>query len=600
MKKLICAGALSVLCMAGMAEAEAAAAAPHRNIVIFVADGLRYDSVNEDDAPTFMKVRTEGVDFTNSHAVYPTLTTVNAAAIATGHMPGDNGDYANVMYTAFPTPCLAGSTVPYVEDNCVLRDVKKHYPDGYLPQTTLMQAARRAGFNTVLVGKNGPLGIQNLNAMDSLDNSVADFFLDEYTNRWNTSPTLSEPLASEIQSATGSKAPAYTTAPNWVQQSYQLAATTQVLIPHLATENKPFALLFWSRDPDITQHHTSDSAGKLVPGINSNNDWQAIHNADSDLKGIIDTLKQYGLDKNTDVIVVADHGFSTIAKGVPDANGDYHTTLQNGWLAKDIAGWMGENVYDPDNGFVEVDVKSGEHPGGNSYIGTSPKTPDVVTVSNGNTEFIHVTATGAAQVATAKKLVEKLLHASYTAGIFVNDAVMKGHEADFKGALPMSDIGMIGVSTMPQPTIIVAFRSFLVKGCKEVKPLLCAAEISDTTLDVGQGNHGAFSRADTRNFMAAIGPDFKAGVKIASPVGNVDVAPTAAHLMGITLSGPGALKGRVMREALKGQPEVKVTNRRISSEKSDNGLATVLDVQEVDGERYISAGGIPGRVVGLP
>lgn len=282
-------------------------AQPH-NVVIFVADGMRYDSVNENDGPTFMKVRREGVDFTNSHAVYPTLTTVNGAAIATGHLPGDNGDYANTMYTAFPSACQAGATVTFVEDNCVLREIKAHYATGYLGQTTLMQAAKKAGITTVIVGKNGPAGIQNLNALESKDNSLSGFFMDDFTNKLDTSPKLNEPLANEIQSATGSTSPASTTAPNWVQQSYFLAATTQVLIPHLKSENKPFALLFWSRDPDTTQHGATDSAGMLVPGINSNTDWLAIHNADNDLKGILDTLKQYGLDKTTDVIVVAEIG----------------------------------------------------------------------------------------------------------------------------------------------------------------------------------------------------------------------------------------------------------------------------------------------------
>src|SRR5690348_5900714 len=65
---------------------------PAHNVIIFVADGLRYDSVTETDAPTLWRVRKEGVDFANSHAVYPTLTTANASAIATGHSLGDTGD----------------------------------------------------------------------------------------------------------------------------------------------------------------------------------------------------------------------------------------------------------------------------------------------------------------------------------------------------------------------------------------------------------------------------------------------------------------------------------------------------------------------------
>ena len=33
------------------------------NVIIFVADGLRYDSVTEKNAPTLWRIRKEGVDF---------------------------------------------------------------------------------------------------------------------------------------------------------------------------------------------------------------------------------------------------------------------------------------------------------------------------------------------------------------------------------------------------------------------------------------------------------------------------------------------------------------------------------------------------------
>jgi hypothetical protein len=43
-------------------------------------------------------------------------------------------------------------------------------------------------------------------------------------------------------------------------------------------------------------------------------------------------------------------------------------------------------------------------------------------------------------------------------------------------------------------------------------------EIADTGLQQGQGMHGSFSRADTFNNMAAIGPDFKLSTSWANKV----------------------------------------------------------------------------------
>jgi hypothetical protein len=112
--------------------------------------------------------------------------------------------------------------------------------------------------------------------------------------------------------------------------------------------------------------------------------------------------------------------------------------------------------------------------------------------------------------------------------------------------------------------------------------------------------HGSFNRADTRNFMAAIGPDFKSGYVDDAPVSNADIAPTIAHTLGLPASaGPGKLQGRVATEALKGGAPVKAVRSTLISDPTLEGLRTVLDLQQVGETRYFDAAGIPGRTVGL-
>ena len=595
-----------LLCLAATLPAQAG----QRNVVIFVADGLRYSSVTPQTAPTMAKLRREGVDFSNSHAVYPTLTTANASAIATGHYLGDTGDYANTLYLGFPVPCAAGAALTFLEDDCILRDVKAHFPDGYLAQTTLLQAARAAGYNTAVVGKKGPAAIQFLGALDSKDDKIdgpLGVFIDDATNRPTNadgtptrSTVLRDPLAAEIFKATGDGAPPPASTPNLNQQSYLLSATTQVLIPDLKDSGKPFVLLFWSRDPDTTQHGALDSEGHLVPGINSTSGRAAIANADSDLKGILDALKRWGMAGNTDVFVIADHGFSTIAKGIPNPDGTMQpTSLPGGFLANDVAKWLGgAKVFDPDRSNAELDLSSGEHPqNGDALIGPAPDAPPAIVAANGGTDFIYVPERPEAR-ATAKRIFDKLLEAPYVGALFVNDDLLKSDPKDFAGALPMSEINLIGSSNLPQPAIVVGFRSFVVKGCK-LGEQMCTAEIADTGLHTGQGMHGSFSRADTRNFMAAIGPDFKTAFNDTAPVGNADVAPTLAHILGVDLSGPGTLKGRVIAEAIKGGKMPTVTRRTIASPAAPNGFRTVLDLEEVGSTHYFDAAGMPGRTVGF-
>ena len=61
--------------MPGVATAQSDKPPP--NIVLFIADGLRAAAVTPERAPTFAKLRDTGVNFANSHSVFPTITTTN-------------------------------------------------------------------------------------------------------------------------------------------------------------------------------------------------------------------------------------------------------------------------------------------------------------------------------------------------------------------------------------------------------------------------------------------------------------------------------------------------------------------------------------------
>jgi predicted AlkP superfamily pyrophosphatase or phosphodiesterase len=47
-------------------------------------DGLRPGMVNEQTTPALAGLMKKGVHFTNTHAMFPTFTTPNAASMATG------------------------------------------------------------------------------------------------------------------------------------------------------------------------------------------------------------------------------------------------------------------------------------------------------------------------------------------------------------------------------------------------------------------------------------------------------------------------------------------------------------------------------------
>ena len=160
----------------------------------------------------------------------------------------------------------------------------------------------------------------------------------------------------------------------------------------------------------------------------------------------------------------------------------------------------------------------------------------------------------------------------------------------------MSAIALEGASVLPQPAIVVSFRSFdTVCG----DPMRCGVEVAGTSLQQGQGMHGALSRSDTWNFMAAAGPDFRAGFVDPAPSSNADVGRTIAHLMGLQPRDKGKLVGRVLGEALHGGTVPAVTRQVIASEPGRGGLATVLNEQLMGETRHFDAAGFVGRTLGL-
>jgi hypothetical protein len=587
---------------------------PPHNVILFVPDGLRALKVTPQTAPTMAAIRDHGVNFKDPHSIFPTFTTANASAFATGHYLGDTGDFSNTIYTGYPVPIpdTKPTVTPFLEIDRVLSDIDGHFGGNYLDEDTILKAAREHHLSTAAIGKVGPTLI-----FDSTERTGAQtIIVDDSTGRDDKSGSpLGIPLADDVKAAfaaaglplvapargdngkSGQFDVAGTLAANVGQQAYFADVATKVVLPMFKARNKPFVLVFWSRDPDGTQHNQGDSLNQLTPGINGPTSLAAIKNADDNLRRIQDALATLGLTETTDIIVAADHGFSTIAKESktsPAAKATYPDVvpgfLPPGFLAVDLAKALQLPLFHPNDN--NAPVPDGGYPkSGNGVLGQDPTKPDIVVASNGGSDLIYL-PTGDQKLAA--RVVDALLAQDYVSGIFVDDKLGK-----FAGSLPMSAINFEGNAVTPRPAIAVSFRSFAV-GCDE--PVLCTVEIADTGLQQGQGMHGSFSRADTMNFMAATGPDFRTGFTDENPVSNADVGKTIAGILGLELKNNGTLLGRVMSEALSNGSarRLSTTTQTVRSEPNADGLRTVLVVKSVGDTRYFDVAGFPGRTVGLP
>ena len=596
----------------------AAPATPKRNIVIFVADGLRYGIVNKDTAPTLAHIQHDGVDFTNSHSVYPTVTTVNASVIATGHGVGDTGEYGNVMYLGMPALSAAfASAGGDMEDDATLQQTNDRFGPNYLNETSLLKTARTQGYLTAAIGKEGPVAIQDIEAVRG---KASTLIIDDMTGWDKLNPPDTIPLAPDIKAAIKAagletqardrglnQSPGAYNLPgvqvaNIYQQQWFVDVTTKVVLPKFAQSGQPFALVYWSRDPDGTQHNNGDSLNTLNPGINGPTSLAAVRNASDNLQALIDTLKKLGVYDNTDIFVTADHGFSTISR---TSKTSYAATLDypddtvkgflpQGFVAIDLAHALKLPLLDAYGS--PIDYTHHFHTGGVAMLGSDPKNPDIIFIAGGGSDMMYLDPKKAKDL--APKIVAVLAKEDYTGGLFNDESL-----GAIPGALAMADVRLSGTAKTPKPGIYISFADHTTPACmkKWKNAELCSALVVDGNLQQGQGNHGALTRANTHNFMAAIGPDFKAGFKDPSPVSNADIAPTLIRATGLTPpEAIGQLKGRVAGEALQGGPASVSSQPQLTrSTPAANGFVTVLEGQSADGETYFDAAGQPGRVVGL-
>ncbi len=627
------------------ASIQPTAAAKRRNIIVFIADGLRNGSVNATDAPTLLSIRQQGVNFTNSHSLYPTLTTPNASAIATGHYLGDTGDFSNTEYAGFPVfntgnfGKKSATPVPFLENDPILGDLDDHLARGnFLTEESLLALARAKGFNTAAIGKLGPVAIQDVSQLDPQGKKFQlpkTVILDDVTGTPDgvpVSPAMQAALAAagltliptKRNQPQGDVTKAGTLNSNAAQQKWFVDAATRAVLPEFARSKAPFVLVYWSRDPDGSQHNQGDSLNALRPGINGPTSRAGIKNADDNLRRILDYLQSDPvLLATTDVFVTSDHGFATISKHEIDARGGVtksHSTtfkyltpdgapdviagwLPPGFVAIDLAHLLNLPLYDPDNQLAVDNVAhyqrvdpstpatatAPQRPAiGNGLIGGSGLVQDktdaqVIVAANGGSDLIYLNADprhpiSAERRKLARRIVEFLAAQDYVGGLFVDSRFGK-----IPGALPLSAIALEGTAQMPRPTIVVSFKTFL----SDPADLQSTVQIADTVLQEGQGMHGSLDRSNTFNNMAAVGPDFKRAFVSRAPMSNADIVPTLAHILNLPLPRKGRLEGRVLKEALVGGPdEVRSRPAVISSGATPSGKATILHSQEAQGRQY--------------
>ena len=434
------------------------------NIVIVVFDGLQPTQVTAELMPNLTRFAKEGVTGRNHHAVFPTVTRANVASIVTGHHPGAHGLTGNMLVIPEFDPHHAiGALEP------TLTEVAARHP--VLLKPTLGDILSRHGQEYVAVGTgtSGNAYLQNPNAEVGGGATVhPDFCLPrplhaEITARFGPWPSRREPVSAKMTRA------------------------VDIFTEYVLAERRPAVSLLWLSEPDSSQH---------AHGLGSSEANQSIREADRQFGRLLAWLDQRGLSSETDVIVVSDHGYSTISEVI-----DIETQLR-------------------DAGFP-----SASEPGG------------VAVAPNGGSALFYANS---ATTATTAQLAEWLTAQSWCGALLAPEAA-----GDIPGTLPT---GLVGLEGPRAPSLSMSFR-----WDSTPNDAGFAGHAYSTNLGPGLGQHGSMSRHETRNVFFAKGLDFKRAASVATPTGNVDLAPTILHIL--DLPGSEAMHGRILHETLRGGPD---------------------------------------------
>jgi arylsulfatase A-like enzyme len=576
-------------------EARVVSSPPKHRIIVLVWDGLRPDSINEVDTPNLAKLRSAGVEFARQHAIYPSVTMMNAASFATGAFPDRSGFFGNVIYRpGAPGKSATGDTVDFrapvfTEDYAILETLDSREQGGLLLTDSLFEAAQRSGLKTAAVGKSGPAFLQDhrkggilldermawpqkfaehLQAAGFALPATAPAALDQQVllARDNGDPTRPRAKRKLADGVTGDPTDDHGS-PFVDANDYLMKAYVDYVLP----VEKPDLSWVWLRNPDSTEHWY----GPGTPNYRS-----ALHSQDDYLARLQKKLESLGWAGSTDIVVLSDHGHSTVAgsvskfplrgapfgspealdPGAPNPRG--YSVSGEVRLAEELtrAGFKafdgGGCLYSPLLSGVRSDGSSlhptavdvdGSRCGqpGERYTFGQRRVPQnlpagaVVVASNGGSDYLYVPDRDKSVV---RRAVRFLQSREELGPVFVSDRY-----GELPGTLPLSTIHLqSGVDRNPDVVVSYHFdEDAVVSG-------MPGTEYAGVARESNRGTHGSFSPRDVHNTLIAYGPSFRVRFKDELPTANVDVAPTLAHLLGTTM--PGA-EGRVLEEALVGGPD---------------------------------------------
>ena len=472
-------------------------------VIIVAMDGLQPAQVMPELMPNLAAFASDGVRFDNHHPVYPSVTRTNVVSLLTGRYPGAHGLAANKMLARDLDP----DRVIEASKEGLTELEKKTGSVLLAPNLADILGENGGEYVAIGTGTTGNAFLQNPNA----DRSGGATIHPEFSRPRDLHAELVRRFGPWAEMAR----------PN----SRRITQAFRILKGYVLAERRPSVALLWSSDPDGTQHDS---------GVGSEASTKALAHVDSHFGRLLESLAQSGEDSDTDVIVVSDHGYSTITQP------------------------------------IEVALRRDGFPQGGRAGG-------VLVASNGGSQLFYVNKRNPA---TAQRLAAYLMAQPWCGALIASDEL-----GEIEGTVPASAVGIEGPRA---PDIAMSFA-----WDSRVNGAGFAGYAYNSGGAPGLGMHGSMSRHEMRSVLIARGPSFKSGVTTTAPSGHVDLTPTLLRVLGIDPGVP--MDGRVLEEALTNGPDpssVASTTDTLEAERIiQNGLyRQYVTVSTVGSTRYVIEG----------
>lgn len=250
-----------------------------RTHLVIVVDGLRPDYVTPESMPRLASLAQRGTVFTAHHAVFPTVTRVNASSFVTGAYPETHGLMGNSVH------------FPAVDPRRVFNTGSREDLEGLaaaagplLTAPSLGEILERHGRKLLVVSSGTSGSALLLNHAARASATVHAEF---------TRPAA---LAAKLTAELGA-APKHA-----VPNDAQNARSVDAYLRYGLGEFRPDVTFMWLSDPDTTAH---------ARGIGVEATTQALRLVDAQIGRVEDGLREKGLLAHTNILVTSDHGFST-------------------------------------------------------------------------------------------------------------------------------------------------------------------------------------------------------------------------------------------------------------------------------------------------